>query len=304
MPAPSRTTALSVETKVLSTLRFYAGGPYQSNVGQDVYTAMHQSSVSRSISEVTNAINQHLFRRWVRFDLNPASTAALKEMFFKYGFPGVIGAIDGTHVAIVAPPVDDPVFNERAYFNYKRYHSINVQLVCDANMKILNVNSRYPGATNDSFIYANCSLRQGLHEMLRQNQNAWLLGDSGYPLEPCLMTPFMQDVDPLSPQGRYNQCLRTARSIIEQCNGLLKSRWRCLLKHRVLHYKPDQASRIVNACTVLHNMCLQGNVQLPDELLVHPQDLGMDAMNEVGVVNQNFRAGQLIRQRIIDNYFM
>ncbi|XP_063223108.1 putative nuclease HARBI1 [Bacillus rossius redtenbacheri] len=285
---------------------------------------MHQSSVSRSISEVTNAINQHLFCRWVRFDLNPALTAALKEIM----------ASQGLSVLLMVPMwqllhrqwMTLSLIKERAYFNYKRYHSINVQLVCDANMKILNVNSRYPGATKDSFIYANCSLRQGLHEMFRQNQNAWLLSEfvmastknifvnnntiynglchSGYPLEPCLMTPFMEDVDPLSPQGRYNQCLRTARSIIEQCNGLLKSRWRCLLKHRVLHYKPDQASRIVNVCTVLHNMCLQENVHLPDELLVHPQDLGMDAMNEVGVVNQNFRAGQLIRQRIIDNYFM
>lgn len=46
-----------------------------------------------------------------------------------YGFPGVIGAIDCTHVAIVPPKTNDPVYPEHMYINRKRYHSINVQLV-------------------------------------------------------------------------------------------------------------------------------------------------------------------------------
>lgn len=37
---------------------------------------------------------------------------------------GVIGAIDGTHVAITTPYVD-----EHLYVNRKRYHSLNVMVV-------------------------------------------------------------------------------------------------------------------------------------------------------------------------------
>lgn len=45
--------------------------------------------------------------------------------FFEYSdFPGVIGAIDGTHVALLRPKK-----NEHIYFNRKHFHSLNVLLV-------------------------------------------------------------------------------------------------------------------------------------------------------------------------------
>lgn len=46
------------------------------------------------------------------------------RFFDKYGMPGVIGCVDGTHVAIV-PPKNQ----EHIYVNRKNYHSINTQLV-------------------------------------------------------------------------------------------------------------------------------------------------------------------------------
>ena len=44
-------------------------------------------------------------------------------------FPGAIGCIDCTHVAIFPPPKNDPIFPENIYVNRKGCHSINVQLV-------------------------------------------------------------------------------------------------------------------------------------------------------------------------------
>lgn len=38
--------------------------------------------------------------------------------------PGVLGCIDGTHVAILRPTE-----NEESYYCRKQYHSLNVQLV-------------------------------------------------------------------------------------------------------------------------------------------------------------------------------
>lgn len=46
----------------------------------------------------------------------------------------------GTHVAIKAPSVDEAI-----YINRKRYHSLNVQAVCDAHGLILNYSARFPG---------------------------------------------------------------------------------------------------------------------------------------------------------------
>ena len=68
------------------------------------------------------------------------------------------------------------------------------------------------------------------------------------------MTP-LTHADPDPAEKRYNTCFKHTRSIIERSNGLLKMRFRCLLKHRVLHYSPPVAGSIVNACTV-YTMCV------------------------------------------------
>lgn len=48
-----------------------------------------------------------------------------------YRFPGVIGAIDGTHVAIWPPNSE----REHLYINRKLYHSLNVLIVYYINQK-------------------------------------------------------------------------------------------------------------------------------------------------------------------------
>ncbi|KAL5246220.1 hypothetical protein ACI65C_013628 [Semiaphis heraclei] len=48
-------------------------------------------------------------------------------------------------------------------------------------------------------------------------------------------------------------------------NELTNIRKGCLLRDRTLHYKPEKASSIINACVVLHNMCITNNVPMPDD---------------------------------------
>lgn len=47
------------------------------------------------------------------------------RFFEKTGFPGVIGAIDGTHIAIFPPESE----REHLFINRKLYHSLNVMIV-------------------------------------------------------------------------------------------------------------------------------------------------------------------------------
>lgn len=51
------------------------------------------------------------------------------RFYDNHRFPGVIGCIDCTHIAIFPPQVHDAVNPEHLYVNRKGYHSINVQLV-------------------------------------------------------------------------------------------------------------------------------------------------------------------------------
>ncbi|KMQ88281.1 nuclease harbi1 [Lasius niger] len=144
-----------------------------------------------------------------------------------------------------------------------------------------------------------------MQDIYNRGHRFFLLGDSGYALRPWMMTPIM-DNDSNIATRRYNDRQKSTRSFIERCNGVLKMRFRCLLKHRVLHYQPDVCSKIINACTVLHNMCIHDNVPLPeaeDEVL----DFGMDGVNEPGIdiLNRNHEliAGRRIRNNLIRQYF-
>jgi hypothetical protein len=160
---------------------------------------------------------------------------------------------------------------------------------CDTNMKILHVNANFPGSTNDAFIWRTCNLKAALEEAHDDNVSTWLLGmkhishesrlkcwhtttfiewmlvlstgDSGYPMEPWLFTPIGNPVT--EGEMRYNRHQMSARSVVERCNGLIKMRWRCLLRHRCLHYRPEKASEIITACCVLHNMCVANNMPHP-----------------------------------------
>ncbi|XP_031335021.1 putative nuclease HARBI1 [Photinus pyralis] len=127
---PTRRSALSVETKVLATVRFLATGSYQELTGSSEYVGISQASMSRCISEVCEALNApEVFNAWVHFPRNLADFESLRRRFYdKYHFPGVIGCIDCTHIAIIAPFVEDAEHAERAYINRKNYHSLNVQL--------------------------------------------------------------------------------------------------------------------------------------------------------------------------------
>lgn len=206
---------------------------------------------------------------WIAFPDNNELNKSRIQFHQKHHLPGIVGCIDCTHVAIISPDQLNQVPNpqscrEEQFVNRKGFHSINTQLVCDADGKIINVNAQYPGSTHDSYIWRHCSLRDTLEQLYYNgNTSVKILGDSGYPLEPWLMTPLAEnDVLPNSKQESYNRLHKRARNLIERVNGQLKSRFRCLLQHRTLHYHPTMAAKLIISCCVLHNMCKVA--QLPD----------------------------------------
>lgn len=107
-------------------INFYAKGSYQRATGDNFIANVSQPSVSRCIHSVTNAINQKLLRRWVCFPMteNERDNARQKFSNTPQQFEGAIGAIDCSHVNIIAPKN-----HEEAYVNHHGNHSLNVQAV-------------------------------------------------------------------------------------------------------------------------------------------------------------------------------
>lgn len=255
--------------------------------------------IFRYIYEVTNAVNTHLTREHIKFPTTRREINEVKEGFMnKFNFPGVLGAIAGTHVAILKPSAE-----EHNFINRKGYHSLNVQVICDSNLKLISVNANSPGSNHDAFIWRNSAVR---NFMLNQynigRRRTWLLGDSGYPLQPILMTPFLNPEND-SPEFRYNYSHIRVRNCIERCIGVLKNRFRCLLRERVARYSPQFVGKLVNTCAVLHNICIDFNIDIHNLDDYNMLDEEIYDMNYVDMANLRYQEGDLVRRNIVNTYF-
>ncbi|XP_018374418.1 PREDICTED: uncharacterized protein LOC108768477 [Trachymyrmex cornetzi] len=117
--------SLSAETKIFTALLFYATGSYQRLIGQSYNISISQSSVSNCVKEVSQLIYTHLRNEYIKFPTTAVEKQIVKQQFMENTqFPGVIGAIDCTHIRILAPSVE-----EHNYVNRKGFHSKNVQII-------------------------------------------------------------------------------------------------------------------------------------------------------------------------------
>ncbi|KAM7307584.1 putative nuclease HARBI1 [Ixodes scapularis] len=166
-----RNCPVSPINELLVALRFYATGTFQVVLG-DLW-GEHKSTVCRVVKRVTQAIAA-LARDFISFPTTEAERRTVSEGFYSMqGFPGVVGAIDCTHVPIQSPGGD----HAELYRNRAGYFSINVQRVSDHQLGIRNIVVRWPGSVHDSTIFGNNALK-ALFESGQKNENI-LLGDGG-----------------------------------------------------------------------------------------------------------------------------
>lgn len=90
---------------------------------------------------------------------------------------------------------------------------------------------------------------------------------------------------------------------MERTIGHLKSRFQCLHINRVLVYSPEKAARIVNACVVLHNKCLEA--RLPQFDIVPEDRVPRDNVPRPPLLegrqrDRLLREGEAVRQRLVD----
>ncbi|XP_045541630.1 putative nuclease HARBI1 [Papilio machaon] len=250
------TKRISLEEKVLCALSFYATGSYQRLVGEGKY--LGQTTVSKYVREVTDALTTpELINYFIKFPITRSQRDLIKKKFYtKFGIPGTIGCVDGSHFHIFSPSSEI----EHHFYCRKHFYSLNVQMICDSDCRILNVNAKYGGATHDAFIWENSDANKFMQELYRNNEQVWLLGDSGYPQRPRLMLPPVTDAVEGSPEAVYTTVHGKARVVIENTFGRLKNRWRCLSKDRTLHYNPERCAAIIMACCVLHNLAIDFSV--------------------------------------------
>ncbi|GFN84476.1 protein antagonist of like heterochromatin protein 1 [Plakobranchus ocellatus] len=187
-----------------------------------------------------------LLQRFAQFIRPPAmqdiqqSKIQFQEMA---GFQNVFGCIDGKHVMIVAPPGND----EDVYVNRKNFHLINVQIVCEARLRILDCVATSPGSFHDARILRDSAFWRPMEGEPRAVQRL-ILGDSAYPIGEWLMTPMP--------------------------NPLMTSK-KVTMLHTKLRLSPLRYSRLLSCCAILHNFAMERAAQevLPPEIHANNQSI-------------------------------
>ncbi|KAH7980386.1 hypothetical protein HPB49_015464 [Dermacentor silvarum] len=213
--------------------------------GGDVADESTGSECVRRVAEAV--VNAGVRNKCDHFPKTYEEKAAVKEGFLRPGaIPGVIGCTDDGLIAIIAPKGE----RNTAFMSRKGYYAENCMFICDADMSILTVYPMRPGSDHDSFVWWTTWLRRRFQAGRIANSGAYLIGDSGYPLDPWLLTPVPGHPPMQTAEGKYNTAHATLRSVVERCIGLLMSRFRCLQRYLTVLYEPERAANIVAACAV------------------------------------------------------
>ncbi|XP_015778386.1 PREDICTED: putative nuclease HARBI1 [Acropora digitifera] len=158
------------------------------------------------------------------------------EFICKGAFPGVVGCVDGTHIRLQRPSQ-----NEADYVNRKGYHSINVQAICDHIGIFTNIVAKWLGSTHDSFIFTDSVIGQQLQTQPQTLEDGLLLGDSGYPCRPFLMTPYLNPSS--AQQEAFNRAHTKTHVAIKQAFGWWKRRFHPL--HSEIRMTPEKACLLI-----------------------------------------------------------
>lgn len=179
------------------------------------------------------------------------------------------------------------------YRNRKGYFSLNVQMVCDAQLRIRNIVARWPGSVHDSTIFYDSPLCAQLER--GDFGNMVILGDSGYPCQPYLLTPLLNPMT--SAEEEYNKAQISSRNPVERLFGVLKRRFLCLQNRMGLNIR--NIPPVIVACAVLHNIAISQQDLVQEDVLSNVEE-EQEVMPEPGHnINQNF----VVRSMIINTHF-
>jgi nuclease HARBI1 len=232
---------------VMAAIVYLATNAFQIRIARSLQ--LSQSSVSRCITAFVKAFSTNV-SRIVKFPVSVEEKKETMDRFFAIAsFPNVLSAIDGTHVRIIAPHSDAHQYRCR-----KGYPSLNVQLACDARGIFTNVVCHWPGSSHDSHILKNSELYRNFEN---GQYTGIVLGDSGYPCRPWLLTPY------LNPQTEveklFNSAQKKTRVTIECAIGRLTRRFAIL--HQEIRLNLDIVPAAIASCVMLHNLIVLHRVR-------------------------------------------
>ena len=206
----------------------------------------------------------------------------------KQWMPNCIGAIDGSHVYIAAPPNSIVAADHRN--RYKTF-SILLQAVVDTKCYFTSINIGPPGSLHDSAHFKSTELYRKVEEGVMGGFHddpltlpaalpfpPYIVADRGYPLLSWCITPFKMGPMgvPLSDEELwFNRKYSSTRMCVERGFGILKARFKEIGTKSAL--KLEFVPTVVHTCCVLHNILLASKDRTLDQIL---QDCQLPPMED------------------------
>ncbi|CAF2119842.1 unnamed protein product [Rotaria magnacalcarata] len=224
-----------------------------------------KSTSSEILHEFCSIMIELFIYNLVKFPDNHQEIKDTSSKFLrKFGYPMCIGAVDGTHISI-----KPPLGLETDYFNYKKYHSVIMLAVVNADLGFTYINVGAPGRCNDASVYSQSNLSDVIknsiyedHYMTVNNTKiqSHLIADSAFALDQTLLKPFPDRIDMPRQHRMFNYRLSRCRSTVERAFGMMKNRFRIL--HKKMEFNLDNTINIIKTAVIMHNICiLHGDVE-------------------------------------------
>ena len=219
---------VSAGERLAITLRFLATGDSYPSLQAAYRVSRH--TIAKIIPDTLMALKECLDE----YIVCPELEAEWKDVAARFGerwnLAHCLGAIDGKHIRIRAPAKSGST-----YFNYKKYFSIILLAVVDADYRFRYIEVGCEGKAADSGIF-NVSALIGALETGTANippddclpydtqpTPYYLVGDDAFAMKTWLMKPYPY-VDYPCPNRIYNYRLSRARRCVECSFGILANR--------------------------------------------------------------------------------
>jgi hypothetical protein len=241
------------------TLRYLAGG---SKYDLAPLFGISYSSFDESIRYLVDAINEcPAFK--IEF---PADHTKQREIALQFkhksraNFNICCGAINGLLIWISQPSIWDCAQfgfqNGRFYCGRKNKFGLNMQAVCDARHRFLDVDISHPGATSDHIVFSTSLLFSRLQKKLLA-PGLCIFGDNAYVNTEFMATPYMKTNGYIDKhQDDYNFYHSQLRIRIEMSFGMLVRRFGILRKQANPGVPIKDTIAQVMACCRIHNFLI------------------------------------------------
>ena len=245
----NRRKAISVETRVAIAITRLASGSSLYIIADRYGVGI--STVHAIVLDFCHALNFFCRNSFIRWPTPSRLQDISRNFEALHGIPYIAGAIDGSHIPILAP-------HEHAadYYCRKGFHSVLLQGVVDHLCCFWDYDIGWCGSIHDYNLFSKSSIGKYCFEG-KLNPYA-LLGDAAYQPRPWMLTPYLGSKDEFTRQQEHWDFIQSSSRMCVECAfGILKLRWRILLERMdcLLQHVPPH----VTTCLILHNLTIMHN---------------------------------------------